>query len=263
MRLPGGHLNRDGRLATRVDFRPLDGHAELAIGAAAASGVKAEAVSSALVASVSRIDGMTPDRATVDGLSVGDRNALMMHLGVSVGYRTAWITAPCVACAAPFDFEIDYAGMPMAAAPEGYPFADVALDGKAGPNAIRVRVPTGRDQLQVDQNDPRMLIEAVLVDGAPKGGLTESQYAAIDAVLSDLMPGPPLVAEAHCPACAALNRVPIDAAAWLADFDSRPLDDVHVIASVYHWSEEEILSLSRDRRRSYLQRIARDGASGP
>lgn len=260
MRLPGGHYHSDGRLSTGVEFRSLDGHTELAIGAAGSRRGKAAAITSALVAGVFQIGGMAPDHDTIDDLSVGDRNALMMHLGVLAGFRNAWITAPCSACGEPFDFEIDYATMPMTDAPEGYPFADVLFEG--GADAIRVRVPTGRDQMQADPDDPRRLIEAVLVDGLPEGGLSENQYAAIDAALNYLMPGPPLVAHARCPACSTEIRVPIDAAAWLADFDTRPLDDVHAIASVYHWSENTILSLTRERRRAYLQRIAHDGASG-
>ncbi|MFY0617699.1 hypothetical protein [Shimia sp.] len=36
------------------------------------------------------------------------------------------------------------------------------------------------------------------------------------------------------------------------------LDQVHLMASTYHWSESEILALTRDRRRAYLDRIERD-----
>lgn len=267
MRLPGGHLNPDGRLTTQVDFRPLDGHVELAIAAAGTRSRKVEAVTAVLTAAIMRIGDERPQRDALDALSVGDRNALMIRLGVLAGYRTAWVTAPCAACGKPFDFEIDYAGIPMADAPAGYPFADVVL-GNATPEddadgaVIRVRVPTGRDQLRCGDSDPHALIDAIIVSERPNDGLSDTQYAAIDEALSELMPGPPLVAQATCPDCATVNQVPIDAAAWLSDFDSRPLDDVHEIARVYHWSEDDILSLSRDRRSAYLRRIASDRTAG-
>lgn len=248
MRLPGGHTGADGRLLREARFRTLDGHVELAVARAAARPSKVDAVSAALSAALGDLDGVPVDTALADSLCVGDRNALMLELACLAGYRTAWITATCARCDTPFDFEIDHAAMPVEEAPEGYPFACVALsDGRD----IRVRVPTGSDQR--DMGAPETL--AATLAGDPAAHFSEADLAALDAAIAALMPGPPLEAAMPCPECGTENRVPLDMAGWLEDFDSRPLDDVHDIARAYHWSEADILALPRSRRLEYLARI--------
>lgn len=65
-----------------------------------------------------------------------------------------------------------------------------------------------------------------------------------------------------CTACNAEIVSPFDVQAFvLAELTTGArvlLDQVHVIARTYHWAEVEILSLPRDRRLAYLDRIDRD-----
>lgn len=62
-----------------------------------------------------------------------------------------------------------------------------------------------------------------------------------------------------CTDCGAPMVLPFDVAAFLdAEMRARAdrlLDEVHRLASCYHWSEAEILSLPVARRQSYLRRI--------
>ncbi len=64
---------------------------------------------------------------------------------------------------------------------------------------------------------------------------------------------------AECAACGGEIVLPFDVAAFLDDElrarARRLLDDIHVIASAYHWSEDAILALPRQRRLAYLERI--------
>jgi hypothetical protein len=75
-----------------------------------------------------------------------------------------------------------------------------------------------------------------------------------DAPLTD-----PLVALV-CPACADTWEETFDIARFLAGdllvAGQRLLDEVHVIALAYHWSEQDILALPRARRRHYLGRLS-------
>ena len=53
--------------------------------------------------------------------------------------------------------------------------------------------------------------------------------------------------------------LPFDVAAFLdgemGARAARLLDEVHLLALSYHWSEAEILALPSDRRQDYLKRI--------
>lgn len=66
----------------------------------------------------------------------------------------------------------------------------------------------------------------------------------------------------QCTECKAGISAPFDVQAFLiAERNGTGrilLDEVHMIAQSYHWSESEILSLPRDRRLAYLARIERD-----
>lgn len=62
-----------------------------------------------------------------------------------------------------------------------------------------------------------------------------------------------------CPACHRESALAFDVAAHLweeiGDWAVRVLNEIHVLASVYGWSERDILAMSALRRRAYLQLI--------
>lgn len=62
-----------------------------------------------------------------------------------------------------------------------------------------------------------------------------------------------------CTDCGAEMVLPFDVAVFLdgemGARAARLLDEVHLVASSYHWSEAEILALPSDRRQDYLKRI--------
>ena len=62
----------------------------------------------------------------------------------------------------------------------------------------------------------------------------------------------------ECPRCSHSWRLSFDIAAhlWgdLDDWAHRLLDEIHVLASTYGWSEHDILAMSATRRKLYLQR---------
>ncbi|MBL9060454.1 MAG: hypothetical protein JNK88_10585 [Mangrovicoccus sp.] len=69
-----------------------------------------------------------------------------------------------------------------------------------------------------------------------------------------------------CTECGAAMTVPFDIARFLdtelGGRAARLLDEVHLIASAYHWSEAAILALPAGRRRAYLDRILAASALG-
>ena len=60
-----------------------------------------------------------------------------------------------------------------------------------------------------------------------------------------------------CAGCSQVNEIVIDPLSYMSGPSRGVSVDIHRIASVYHWSEAEILSLPRQRRRRYLDLIDR------
>ena len=71
-----------------------------------------------------------------------------------------------------------------------------------------------------------------------------------------LAPELELELDLNCPECAHAFVQPFDATSFFFDEmrinANQLLREVHALAFYYHWSEAEILSLGRDRRRAYL-----------
>ena len=93
--------------------------------------------------------------------------------------------------------------------------------------------------------------------------LSEKDVEAIGAAFDKLALGVPLNASAHCPKCESEVQVPFESLDWASRQTDSLLDQVHDIASTYHWPESEILNLPRHRRLSYLSRIDGLDQAGP
>lgn len=83
--------------------------------------------------------------------------------------------------------------------------------------------------------------------------------AALVAALETRAAGLGLELGTACTDCATAMTVPFDIARFLDDElagrATRLLDEIHLIATAYHWSEAAILALPTARRRAYLDRI--------
>ncbi|MBN1569772.1 MAG: phage baseplate protein [Acidobacteria bacterium] len=68
-----------------------------------------------------------------------------------------------------------------------------------------------------------------------------------------------ILIDVHCPACARSWQVLFDIASYfyseLTVLARRLLEEVHVLASNYGWSERDILAMPPGRRRFYLERV--------
>jgi hypothetical protein len=126
----------------------------------------------------------------------------------------------------------------------------------------RVRLPTGADQEATLGLDPteaeEALLERCLVEfDAPLGA--DGRVAVIDAI-EDLSPRIDLELDLTCPECGHAFVSPFDTTAFFLD-EARQggrqlLREVHTLAFYYHWSEDDILGLTRARRRAYLSLLS-------
>lgn len=104
----------------------------------------------------------------------------------------------------------------------------------------------------------------VLVHG-PSPALTGEDRRAIVTAIEHTVPEP-IELQLTCTACATAFTAPFDIAAFVLaevrDHSRMLLDDVHTLASAYHWSEPDVLRLSLQRRMAYLSRIDADRDRG-
>ena len=94
---------------------------------------------------------------------------------------------------------------------------------------------------------------------AAQAALSGPDRDALTAALEVRVAGLSLDLATRCTDCAAPIEAPFDVAAFLdAELQARAarvLDEVHLIATAYHWSEAEILGLTFRRRQDYIARI--------
>jgi hypothetical protein len=270
MDLPGGVL-REGVRRRDFAFRPVDGCLEAALAEAADAPTVPAAVTAALVAALADLGGGRPDARVVEELAVGDRQFLARRLGVHLGRDPLWFTAVCGACDGRFDVEVRQGDLPVKAAGDTFPHVEL------GP--LRLRVPTGADQTAIAHLPDERAVEALVArcrvavgDGADRRdggdvpgaeevpdadaahvGGSDVDLVALEEAMETVAPEVALAVRTHCPLCDAENELAVDPYAGVLAPDDRVFDDVHRLASSYHWSEPDVLALTRDRRRRYLR----------
>ena len=151
-----------------------------------------------------------------------------------------------------------------------------------GALSLRLRRPTGGDQRQwraasfADATEARDAIFHTLVADAPgpEGGAADGDaprtpaanlIEMIDARLEEFDPLVAFSVQVGCPHCGLQTDFPVDlealALSELEKVQTQLLQDLHRLATHYHWSESEILDLTPQRRARYLQLIEAGEAS--
>jgi len=229
-----------------------------------------DAVTRALAATLASLAGGPATHERIEALCVADRQFLMRELQIHCGSGSFWLDATCRECGARFDFRVDLGAMPVQEAGAGFPFARLRWRGRDWV----ARLPTGADQAwlaRADETDPdagealeHRLVRRLLREGDPCGAPVDAttDLAGVAGLVDDALDAvaPAVVAclAAACPECRAVNAVPVDSYGLLGRGADDLLDEVHAVATRYHWSESDILRLPRARRRAYLDRIADD-----
>src|ERR1041385_535164 len=145
MESPGGLLHSDGVVDRSYAWKPLDGIVEMALAAAAHERVRPEAVSQALAGAVALLGGEPATRERVDALSVPERRVLMVELARALAASFLRTTHACDDCRKPFHISLDLARLPLY--PDRPREASAVIATTAG--RVRVRVPTGADQIRI------------------------------------------------------------------------------------------------------------------
>jgi len=196
-------------------------------------------------------------------LSIGARDGWLFHLhGRLFGNRMACFAA-CPACAISLQFDLDSRQFAQRPARSDEPFELVPLE------RFRIRLrPLHSDDLlaaggagDVAAMRWRLLnraIQEVWIDGSPAtvADLSEEVIGEIGQQLA-ARDGAELLLDLQCAACGYGWQEPFDILSFLwselSRYAKRLLQEVHMLAWAYGWSEGEILSMSAARRRVYLE----------
>lgn len=242
-------------------MRPLSASAVLQIWE---QGQRGHSVNQALALLAAALPGRT--MAQLADLSLGERDAILLRLRErTLGPDLKGYTA-CPQCGATLDFTISVADVlvsPPGAAREGVLTTEDGYE-------VRFRSVTSRDLEAVSRAEDleaarsllvRRVVRAALHAGAPVDprALPESVIQELSTRLETLDPQAEIPLALDCAACK--NE-------WLVLFEigsffwteatalaERLLNEVHVLAHYYGWSEPQILSLSAVRRQYYLDLV--------
>ena len=129
---------------------------------------------------------------------------------------------------------------------------------------LDLAVPTGADQLawlETADMDPGAILARLVAPPADVGEMPLDWLVAVESALEQADPLTTLQLETTCPECGNAVSIPLNleaqCLALLAAVQGRLLDDIHTLATAYHWAEADILAIPPARRRQYLARLER------
>ncbi|SET51496.1 hypothetical protein SAMN05216326_1329 [Nitrosomonas marina] len=270
--LPGGYLDANGKIQKEVMLFPLSGREEeLLTGNQSPS---AQLVSELITRCVARIGEIQPVPLDVArALLVADREFILLMLRrVTFGDRVeSTLLCPWPNCRKNIDVDFDISSIPITR------LDDIVsvYEAEIASHRVMFRLPNGADQEiiaslpQTSEADVTTLLLQrciVQIDGIPSPKLEDIQSLhadirlGIETSMEERAPNIDLTMEVDCPECKRSFIAPFE----LQDFFFGEVKtnikllyrEVHYLAFHYHWSESEIMSMPRERRRRYIDVLA-------
>ena len=251
MQLPGGIRTSEG-INKDYSFKPLTGFDEMYLWDVSSTKEDRLDVTCGILNTFVELS------SDAENLCVADSLYLLSRLAIELDAGFFWLSVVCGSCSAQFDVPVDMSGLPIKTAQKNYP----SVERSFGNTSYVFRVPRLADLKTLDdslstEQATKNLIKSCQTEG-PIREFTKKECAEISEAIENVSPEIPLSLQSACPDCAEINDIPFDIAAHLISFFKNPFEDVHEIASAYHWTEAQILALSRPRREAYLSLIERD-----
>lgn len=214
-----------------------------------------------LVALAAAVAGHSQD--TLAALPLAAWEERLLHLrGMLIG-PVIEAEADCTACGTGNSLVFSASDLPRE------PVVPPALDG----TALRALRPADLIALEERslQGEPALALLLAAASGMDEADaamrLEGPDRDAVIAALESAASGLGIEIGSACTACGAAMVLPLDVATFvdgeLRNRATRLMDEVHLIATAYHWSEDGILSLPFARRQGYLRRILDTQTSGP
>lgn len=273
--LPGGFLI-DGLLHRESVIRPIGGADEIFLAGESRSLLPAQRATALLSRCVLQFGPLAPVTAEmIRGLTVGDREALLLHLHrLTFGNGIeAVIACPSPNCAEKLDLALRVDELLLPPYPDARRWYERDFDDGMS-YRVRFRLPTGGDQESVAglglEDVPgaaeallRRCIDWISPESDPSIRLDDlpgSVAAQLPEAMAELDPQAELRLHLTCPTCGQLFLVVFDTISFLfqeiAPERSDLYREVHLLAFYYHWSERELMAMTSRKRRRYLELLA-------
>jgi hypothetical protein len=281
--LPGGYLDERGELHREVRLAPLTGHDEESLAHAAPGTSAAAAVTALLARCVARVGSIERvDTALVRDLLVCDRDYLVLRLrSLAFGPRIdAVLDCSNPECVERMDVRFSLDELEFERSDVRSRFFTTRLSSpvlieRGGTHEearlVEFRLPTGADQeelAEVFRDDEERALRLLLartvkrvgactdVDEALVAGLPSGACEEVAAGMRRFSPQVEIDVEGACPECGSPCSTRFDITGFfvaeLRDNLHALEREVHFLALHYHWSERDILSLTRRKRRRYV-----------
>jgi hypothetical protein len=169
-------------------------------------------------------------------------------------------TLSCPACQEKLDVEFQATDIPVERRLQSVEIYVIELKSdESSSRNVHFRLPTGDDQESVSELDSATAEDALfslcLIDDGGTPFMPDERRTVIEA-MGQLAPTLDLDLDLKCPSCNHTFVAPFDMTAFFLEelrvSEPQLLREVHSLALYYHWSEREILGLTRARRRAYL-----------
>ena len=279
--LPGGYMDADCELLREVELAPLSGRDEelIAPQQPTANPALLTALLSRCVLRLGSVRPVSEDLAR--RLLVVDRQFLLLKLRqMTFGdHVQATVQCPWETCQKKVDIDFSLHDIPVRESEDKGPLytrelsPEAAFSNELGEayREVVFRLPNGEDQEvispMVEENEDRALALLLARCIRRLGPLQDPGLevihrlsplarAEIERHMEVAAPHIDLTLTAPCPECDREFTVPFDLQRFFVaecqtsrDFLYR---EVHYLAYHYHWSEQEILALSREKRRKYI-----------
>jgi hypothetical protein len=281
--LPGGYLDDSGALHTEAELSPLTGRDEEFLASVAPEVCTASVVTELLARCLKRLGAIRDvDAALVRRLLVGDRDYLLLKLRRSTFGARLDVVASCAAadCGQPMQVRISLDDITFESKPAAARYFTMRLSPEAAhvdaagvaQREVEFRLPTGEDQEAVAHlflEDETRAVNQVFarcvrrvgkttdVDEALVEGLSPRARREIEDQIELRAPRAAVELEGVCPECGTPFTLPLHFASDFARELRKNLQDlernVHFLAWHYHWSEQDILSMTTRKRRRYVE----------
>ncbi len=283
--LPGGYVDGHGTFHAEAELRQLSGHEEEIL-ASRNSGETSSLVTEVLAGCLLRLGTISPVPPSVlQRLLVADRQYLLLKLREVTFGREIRGThlCPWPDCGRKVDIDFAIPDIPVKPSRDKGPLYSMQLseqaaltehDGKAI-TAVMFRLPNGADQEAVTpyfrENPARaltLLLERCIhslgeyVNPVPEllGRLSPAARQEIEQEMERVSPSVDLDMQVACAECGRIFTAPFDIQDYFFGELRSDVDllfrEVHYLAYHYHWSEQEIMSMTQDRRRRYIEVLA-------
>lgn len=204
-------------------------------------------IGAVLQSCLSATDGSGFTGAEIAGWSMAKRRQGLLAVAAATSGPRRTITVDCSRedCGEKLDLEVD-----LASFRSDWRIGEVPFEGG------RLRLPRPEDLVALGTAPPERLAH-ILFEGTPPD--REGWEVDAEEALSAADPLGDVELRASCPACGADVSVPLELETFLLRElereTTRLMDEIHVLAFAYHWTEPDIMALPEARRRQYLTRI--------